>query len=244
MRLLASTRGQMPDRIIGILGGMGPEATADLFKEIIRLTPAQRDQEHIPLLIYSNTRIPDRTAAILEGGEDPRPYLVQSARVLEKAGAGILAIPCNTAHYFLAEIQAAVSIPILNMVLETLSALRERIPAVKAAGLLATRGTAQSRIYHDSFEKHAVKVLVPDPKRQEGVSAAISQVKTGIIGPETRDLLMSAAASLVDAGAEAVILGCTEIPLVLDESAASFPCLNATRILAQAAVDWALGSKK
>jgi aspartate racemase len=115
------------------------------------------------------------------------------------------------------------------------------MPAVRAAGLLASRGTAQSRVYHDSFEKQGVKVLVPGHERQEGVSRAISHVKAGITGPETRDLLMSAAADLVNAGAGAIILACTEIPLVLDESAVNFPCLNATRILARAAVEWALG---
>ena len=110
----------MPDRIIGILGGMGPEATVDLFREITRLTPAEKDQDHVPVLVYSNSKIPDRTTAMLEGGEDPMPALIESARVLERAGAGVLVIPCNTAHYYLPELQKKVGIPILNMIVETL----------------------------------------------------------------------------------------------------------------------------
>ena len=230
----------MPDRVIGILGGMGPEATSDLFREIIRLTPARTDQDHIPVLIYSDTRIPDRTAAILQGGVDPSPYLVRSAKVLENAGAGILAVPCNTAHYFFPALQRAVAIPVLNMILETLRELRKRMPAVRNIGLLASRGAVQSRIYHDAFAERGVRVMVPDDTGQESVSSAIRQVKAGIIGPRTRDSFMSVATGLVGAGAEAVILGCTEIPLALDERDVSFPCLNATRVLAQAAVDWAL----
>ncbi len=233
----------MSDRIIGILGGMGPEATSDLYREIIDLTPANKDQDHIPVLIYSNTAIPDRTSAILGSGENPLPHLVHSARVLESAGAGILAIPCNTAHYFLPELQRSVSVPILNMILETLRALQKSMPDSRTVGLLASRGTVESGIYRDAFLKRSIRILAPDATAQDRVSMAIHQIKAGIISTETRDTLMSAAADMVAAGAEATILGCTEIPLAMDESALGHPCLNATRILAQAAVDWALGRR-
>jgi aspartate racemase len=229
----------MSDRIIGILGGMGPEATVDLFREIVRLTPAEKDQDHVPVLIYSNSKIPDRTTAMLEGGEDPMPALVESARILERAGAGILAIPCNTAHYYLPELQKKVGIPILNMILETLQEFVRQLPGARSAGLLAHMGTVRSRIYHAAFKERNVDILVPEDADQVRVSGAIQDVKAGRHGAKTQDTFESIAAKLVSAGAEAAILGCTEIPLAFDQNRVNFPCLNPTTILAQAALKWA-----
>lgn len=233
----------MPDRIIGILGGMGPEATADFFREIVRLTPARKDQDHIPVLIYSNSHIPDRTEAILGKGENPLPHLIHSARVLEGAGAGILAMPCNTAHYFLPELEKAVSIPFLDMLFETLGDLQSRLPAVRRVGLLASAGTVRCEIFHRVFQTRGVQVLVPATGDQEVVSRAIYRVKAGDCSQNTRSAFASAGEKLVALGAEAIILGCTEIPLVLREKDVSCPCLNPTVALAQAAVDWALGKR-
>ncbi|GAH53208.1 unnamed protein product, partial [marine sediment metagenome] len=109
----------MPEKIIGILGGMGPEATVDLFHKIIKFTPAKKDQDHFRIIIDNNPKIPDRTAAILGKGEDPLPALQETARNLEKAGVDFIIIPCNTAHYFLPQIQKSVNIPVLNMIEET-----------------------------------------------------------------------------------------------------------------------------
>jgi len=233
----------MAEPIIGILGGMGPEATADLYREIIRLTPARKDQDHIPVLIYSNPKIPDRTRAILEGGEDPLAYLIESATLLQRMGAGILAIPCNTAHYFLPQLAAAVQIPVLNMIEETYLALRATHPDSRAVGLLAATGTVRSGIYHAVFESRGISILVPDDAEQVKVHAAIAEVKSGEHGHSTRQTLEAIGANLLRKGAEAVILGCTEIPLVVDQESAGFACLNPTRILAQAAIDWALGKR-
>jgi len=234
----------MKRRIIGILGGMGPEATTDLYREIIRLTPARRDQEHIPVLIYSNPQIPDRTKAILEGGEDPLPYLIHTAQVLEKAGAGILAVPCNAAHYFLPRVQEHVTVRILNMLEETCRTFRSRIPEGNAVGLLAVTGTVRSGIYADVFARAGVKVIVPDNSAQECVYSGIQRVKAGDMGPEVHRIFESTGARLMDAGAQSVILGCTEVPLAFDEDRAGYPSLNPTRILAQAAVDWGLGKRE
>jgi len=233
----------MAEPVIGILGGMGPEATVDLYREIIRLTPARRDQDHIPVLIYSNPKIPDRTRAILEGGENPLPYLIESARLLQRMGAGILAIPCNTAHYFLPQLAAAVQIPVLNMIEETYLALRAGHPDLRAVGLLGATGTVRSGIYHAVFERRGVSILVPDDAEQARVHAAIAEIKSGGHSHSTRQTLEAIGANLLCKGAEAVILGCTEIPLVVDQESAGFACLNPTRILAQAAVDWAMGKR-
>jgi aspartate racemase len=234
---------KLPDRIIGILGGMGPEATLDLYRQIIRLTPAVKDQDHIQVLIYSDSKIPDRTKAIAENGESPLPYLIHSARLLEQSGAGIIAIPCNTSHHFLPGIQEKVKIPILNMIEETCRTLLTRLPETKIVGLLATIGTLRSRIYEKVLSGTGAKVLAPDRVDQEKIQVAVARVKAGIHDRSTRDIFESAGLELMRSGAEAVILGCTEIPLVFDPESVDYPCLNSTLILAQAAVDWALGIK-
>ena len=135
----------MNRKTIGILGGMGPLATCDLYTKIIMNTPASCDQEHIHVIIDSNTRIPDRTAALLEGGEDPRPEMIRSAVMLEEDGAEAILMPCNTAHGFYDDIQAAVGIPVLHMIRLTGEELKKR--GITCAGLMATTGTIRTGIY-------------------------------------------------------------------------------------------------
>jgi aspartate racemase len=231
----------MTDRVIGIIGGMGPEATVDFYREIIRLTPAQKDQDHIPVLIYSNPRVPERTQAILHGGEDPTPYLIEAARILERGGAGILAMPCNTAHYFLPRVRPAVKIPILDMIEETFLRTRTEIRDIKAVGLLATMGTIESGVYRNVFARHGVSILTPAVADQDRIQQAIRQIKSDTYDRERQDTFESIGGMLIKAGAQAVILGCTEIPLAFNVARVNYPVINATRVLAQAAVDWALG---
>jgi aspartate racemase len=230
-------------RMVGIIGGMGPEATVDFYREMIRLTPAQSDQEHIPVLIYSNPQVPERTKAILEGGEDPLPSLQETARLLERAGAGILAMPCNTAHYYFPSLQAGVNTPILHMIEETLRAFRGHFPEGQAAGLLATSGTIRSGIYQKVFAREGVRILEPDAADLSLIMGGIRQIKAGTHNRDTAIMFEGIGSKLIRAGALAVILGCTEIPLAFDEQRVSYRTLNATRILAQAAVDWALGKR-
>ncbi|NWG13597.1 MAG: amino acid racemase [Acidobacteria bacterium] len=231
----------MPDRIIGILGGMGPEATADFFREIIQLTPASRDQDHIPVLIYSNTRIPDRTAAILEGGEDPLPLLIDSAKVLERAGAGIITMPCNTAHLYVESLRRATAIPVLHMIDETVRELRSRYPELRSVGLLATTGTIRAGIYQSALGAAGIAAVVPEEPDQDRIMAVIRDIKADRNRDEARRSVKRICLGLAAQGAEAVILGCTELPLVLDTKRPPCPLLNPTRILAQAAVKWARG---
>jgi aspartate racemase len=234
---------QAPDRIIGILGGMGPEATLDLYRHIIYLTPAVKDQDHIRVLIYSNPKIPDRTRAIDAGGESPLNHLIEAARLLEGDGAGVIAMPCNAAHHFLPEIQEKISIPILNMIEETCRAFRRQLPEAKTAGLLATTGTVHSGVYRRALSRAGLHVLTPNDADHQKVQAAIAQVKAGAHNRSTRETFEYVGARLMEAGAQAIILGCTEIPLSFDPDAVDYPTLNPTRILAQAAVDWALGRR-
>ena len=122
---------QKNEKIIGILGGMGPEATIDLFQKIVKLTPAQQDQEHLRIIIDNNPKIPDRTKAILHGGENPLPELIKTAQNLERAGADFIIIACNTAHYYLPEIQKTVNITIFSIMQETALYIHHVFPSMK-----------------------------------------------------------------------------------------------------------------
>jgi len=232
------------ERMIGILGGMGPEATLDLYRHIINLTPADKDQDHIRVLIYSNPKIPDRTKAIAECGESPLPDLTESAKLLEKGGAGIIAMPCNAAHYFLPQMRQEVSIPILDMIGETCRKLRTTFPYAGTVGLIAAIGTVQSGVYHKPLCRMGIDVLVPTDADQCRIQSAIGQVKAGDQNRLARDTFQSIGTRLVEAGAKAVILGCTEVPLAFEPNEVNYPSLNSTKILAEAAVDWALSGMR
>lgn len=224
---------------IGIIGGMGPLATADLFEKIILHTQASCDQEHLRVYIDSNTRIPDRTAALLCGGADPAPELVSSARGLEAQGADVLIMPCNTAHNFYDAVQAAVSVPVLHMIRLTARALTDR--GVRTAGLLATDGTVRTGIYQRTFAGTGVELLVPEEAEQRAIMDMIYQgVKAG-----RRDYDAAAARRAMEAlmsrGAETLILGCTELPLAAKLYSLEFPVTDPTLELALGAIRYAGG---
>lgn len=221
-------------KTIGIIGGMGPLATADLFEKIILHTRASCDQDHLRVLIDSNTRIPDRTAAILSGGADPVPELTASAQGLAAQGAGLLIMPCNTAHYFYDQVQSSVQIPILHMIRLTAQALRER--GILRAGLLATDGTVRTGIYQTCFQGMGIELITPSAGDQQSMMDMIYQgVKAGC-----RDYDASAAGAAMSAllarGAETLILGCTELPLAVRLYHLDFPVTDPTLELALGAI--------
>lgn len=226
----------MPEKIIGILGGMGPEATIDLFYKIIKFTPAEKDQEHLRIIIDNNPKIPDRTAAILGKGEDPLPALQETAQNLEKAGADFIVIPCNTAHYFLSSIQESVNIPVLNMIEETAKETKKRIPQIKKVGLLASIGVYKSEIYHQHFKKFNIEIISPEEKDKEEIMKVIYTIKAGDLSKRVKKNILKITQKLIDKGAEAIIAGCTEIPLILKEGDVSVPLIDPTQILARIAV--------
>ncbi len=226
----------MPEKIIGILGGMGPEATIDLFYKIIKSTPAEKEQEHLRIIIDNNPKIPDRTTAILGKGEDPLPALRETAKNLEKAGADFIIIPCNTAHYFLSSIQKSVRIPVLNMIEEAAKETQQRIPQIQKVGLLASIGVYKTKIYHQQFEKFNIEVIYPEEKDKGEVMKAIYAVKAGDLSNGIKWNILKIAQKLIDKGAEAIIAGCTEIPLILKEGDVAVPLIDPTQILAKIAV--------
>jgi aspartate racemase len=238
--MIQAKQGQKAGRLIGILGGMGPEATLDLYRHILNLTPAAKDQDHIRVLIYSNPKIPDRTKAIAGAGESPLPCLIESARLLQKAGAGIIAMPCNAAHHYLPEMQQRVRVPILDMIEETYRRFCERLPGARAVGLIASMGAVRSGVYQRAFARDGIQVLMPGSEDQIEVENGIAGVKAGIHDQSVRVAFQSVGTRLFRAGAEAVILGCTEVPLAFDSDRVDYPIFNSTQILAEAAVNWAL----
>lgn len=227
-------------KAIGIIGGMGPMATVDLFKKIVDYTAASRDSEHIHVYIDSNTDIPDRTEAILHGGKDPVPEMVSSAIRLECMGADFLLIPCNTAHYFYDKICAMVHIPILNMLEETAQeAKRQDITCV---GLLATDGTIESGVYDRVFEKYGISVLHPSSLGQKKVMDLIYKgVKAG-----NKDIDLSGfydtLEELKQNGAQTMILGCTELPIAFEMYNIQYKNIDPTTVLARRAVSCANGA--
>jgi len=226
----------MPEKIIGILGGMGPEATIDLFYKIIKFTPVEKDQDHLRIIIDNNPKIPDRTAAILGRGEGPLPALQETARNLEKAGADFIIIPCNTAHYFLPLIQESVKIPILNMIEETAKETQKRISQIQKVGLLASVGIYETEIYHQQFKKFNIEVISPEEKDKEEVMKVIYAVKAGNLSEGIKKSILKIAQKLIDKGAEVIIAGCTEIPLILKEGDVLVPIIDPTQVLAKIAV--------
>lgn len=228
-------------KTIGIIGGMGPEATADLFLKIIRNTKAEKYQAHVPVLIDSNTAIADRTAAILTGAPSPLPELIKSAKRLEAAGAKYLMMACNTAHCFYNDVQAAVNVPLLHMPRETAKAVAAS--GKKKAALLSTTGTVQTGVYRDAFCTGApeVELLLPDEDGQNAVMDMIYQgVKAGL---PTFDIsrVQRAVDALRERGAETFVLGCTELPLAITRYGVSLNATDPTLILARAAIKVAGG---
>jgi aspartate racemase len=205
---------------IGVIGGVGPAATVDFMEKIIRNTPASRDQDHLKLVVEHNPQIPDRTANLVGGGADPTVALYAAAKRLQADDADLIAIPCNTAHAYVARIQASLAIPIVHMLVETIAYVRLHYPDKRRVGLLATSGTLASRVYHDVVADTPLSVLVPDQAHQDLVMRAIygpAGVKAGFRSGRCRDDLLQAIAHLAQHGAEIVILGCTELPLLMPQ---------------------------
>lgn len=221
-------------KTIGILGGMGPLATSDLFRKIVEITDASCDQEHVRVCIDNNTEIPDRTAAILSGGKNPVPEMVKSAVRLQGMGADVLIMPCNTAHYFYSKITPFVDTPFLNMIEETAKEIKRR--GIKKVGLMATDGTCRSGVYGNVFEAEGIEMCTPSPENQQAVMDIIYKgVKAGNLSIDLTGFY-AAMDELFAAGAEVLVLGCTELPVAFDLFHIDKPNIDPTLVLAAAAV--------
>ena len=223
-------------KTIGRLGGMGPLATADLFQKIVLLTKADTDREHIRVYIDSNANIPDRTAAILSGGEDPVPEMASALRHLEACGADCIIMPCNTAHYFLPRLQAMTKIPFLSILTAAAEACKAQFPG-KTVGILATRGTLAANLYQEALAQAGVPYLVPDAPAQDALMRVIYDgVKAGK-GPDSyRADFLTVLEQMSAGGAEVFLLGCTELPLAAEALNIALPTVDPTAELAKASI--------
>ena len=227
----------MSQKIIGILGGLGPEATVDLFYKIVKLTPAEKDQDHFRIIIDNNPKIPDRTDAIINNGKDPLSELVATAQNLEKAGADFIIIPCNTAHYFISKIKENISIPILNMIEETAIYVKTIFPSFKKVCLFATKGTYKTKLYETFFNPRNIEILIPELSEQDKIMKVIYEVKSGIMSEETKREMIEISGKYIKKGSQAIIAGCTEIPLALKDEDVDVPVIDPTYILAKRAIE-------
>ena len=229
----------MGEKTIGILGGMGPEATADLFHRIIRATPAKRDQDHFHVIIDSNAKIPDRTPAILGTGPNPFSIILETGKNLESAGADFLIMPCNTAHYFYEQLQEQLKVPLIHMIRTSAEYVVNNYPELKNSGLIATDGTIASQLYNTAYLEKGVKISTPTEKSQNEVMEAIyNHIKSGNL-KKGKKIVKRVAQELVTAGSSAVICGCTEISLVLHKGDLTVPIIDPLQILAEKAVELA-----
>lgn len=229
----------MTEKTIGILGGMGPEATLDLFAKIIASTPAKRDQDHLRVVIDCNPRVPDRTAAILGGGPSPVPAMKAGIAALKGAGADFVVIPCVSAHFFLDDLQDETGLPILSMFDVTAEHIRQHHAYIRTVGMLATTGTLKGGRFRAKLEQSGVATLVPDEPDQERVMAAVYAIK-GAAGVRDREAIgaeiRAVAGRLIRRGAQGVVAGCTEIPLVLRPGDLDVPVFDTLLLLARAAI--------
>jgi aspartate racemase len=231
-------------RVVGIIGGMGPEATLDLMRRVLAKTPAQDDQDHIHLIVESNPKIPSRIAHLIEGtGVDPTSELVRIARNLERAGAQALAIPCNTAHAYAPSIRRAVSIPLLDMVQLTVDKIASAYIATSQTassrrgarvGLLVSSAVLATELYAKAFAGHGIAVV--HPARQDEVMSLIKAVKRGETGPEVQAALARTALELAN-HADVLLVGCSELSVIA--AGITAPFVDSLDVQAQAIVTFA-----
>lgn len=225
-------------RLLGVLGGMGPLATVDFLQKLIEETPAQRDQDHVPVVVYSVPQIPDRPPAIVGQGASPLPAMLAGAHTLKRAGAQVLAIACNTAHYWYDDLVREGGMPILHIA-DAACAAFDGEP-IRRVGLLATDGTIAAGFYQARLQARGIECLLCDADAQRTlVLPAIECVKRTDL-TQGHALALRAARHLLDRGAQRLIIGCTELPLALEHERSDISPLavDATRALARACVRW------
>lgn len=222
---------RQPPRRIGVIGGMGPEATVLFMSKLLRATSARDDSDHIPLLVDSNTQVPSRIEALIEGtGDDPAPVLAAMARRLIDAGAEALAMPCNTAHNYADTIRdAAEGVPFLDMVQATIRHLARQPSPPRKVGILGSTALIRTGLYDRALAAASMAALYP--AAQDSVLAAIRAIKADRFDDATRADLQRAIRELEQAGAETILIACSEFSIITDRLTASIPTLDTLDIL-------------
>lgn len=219
--------------VVGVLGGMGPEATILLQQRVLATVNAQDDADHLPLLIDMNPQVPSRIAHLIEGtGEDPTPVLAAMAQRLERAGATALAMPCNTAHHYAPAITAAVSIPFLNMVALSVDRAAGLLPEGASVGILASPAVRMAGVFDAELDRAGLTALWP--ANADRMLAAIRLIKAQGVTPQAQQPLSEAATELTDQGAGLLCVACSEFSLLAPVLTASVPILDTIDVLAEA----------
>ena len=221
-------------KTLGVIGGLGPMATAYYMQLVTSMTDAARDQDHLHMILYSRPDTPDRTGYILGRCPDnPLPVMLESGRELARQGVGCIAIPCNTAHYFHADLERELGVPILHMIRDTASELRAH--GIQTAGVMATDGTIQTGLYQKELERQGIRCVTPSPEGQAKVMHLIYEnVKAG--RPVEIGLFHEVKAELESLGAEAHLMACTELSVIKNQFDLGPGVLDALEVLARSAV--------
>lgn len=224
-------------RAVGVLGGMGPAATIDFMAKVLRHSQvdAAREQDNVRLIVDSNPALPDRNAAVAGTGPSPAPQLAAMARGLAAAGAEMLVMPCNAAHAFAPAVVAATPLPFINMIEAAAAEVADRYPGVRRVGVLAAAGAADARLYETALEPLDIAAITPTDDVRDMFMRGLWRIKDGDL-VQGREAVRQVAEALIAAGAEAVIAGCTEVPLVLSPTDLPVPLIDATDVLAQQTV--------
>lgn len=221
-------------KVLGVIGGLGPMATANFMKCIIDMTDVGADQEHLPMLVYNMPMIPDRTGYILDNAQpNPQPMMLKFGKALADQGADFLAIPCITAHYFLDDLAENLSTPFVNGVRETVRYLKEN--GITKVGIMATDGTIRTGLFSRELEAQGLEAIIPDEENQARVMHIIyKNVKAGL--PAEMDHFHAAANHLKQAGAQVIILGCSELSMVKRDASIGAGFVDAVEVLAQSCI--------
>ena len=238
------------DKLVGVIGGLGPEATIDFLQLVMKHTPARIDQDHVRMLVYHDPRVPSRQRAILkQDSEGCGPRLAALALSLEQAGADFIVMPCNLGHYWEEEILASIHIPFVSIIDVTVSAVfsscndsnKKELPVV---GLLTTPGCFHAGLYQQALSQAKCPVILPTEQELQETMKYVKQIKAGDKSKNVTKGLERLANALIARGAQVLIAACTELPLVLDPSMFDVPFVSSTEELAKCTVKMALGGTK
>lgn len=216
----------MTQPVVGVIGGMGPEATVELMRRVIRGTPAQDDCDHIRMIVDNNPKVPPRLPAILADGESPAPALASMARGLETAGADFLVMPCNTAHYFLPDIRAGVTIPVLDMIGLAVAKLEQSTTPIRTLGVLCTSATRQTGLFEAKCETLGISPVFCDAATEALLRDVIWGVKAGRMDEPLREDYRRCARHLIENGADAIAIACTELSIIGGLEALPLPVVD------------------
>jgi len=224
----------MTNKMVGIIGGMGPEATVDLMKRVILATPAHDDIDHVRMIVDNNPQVPSRIKALIDKtGESPGPCMADMGSRLQHYGADFLVIPCNTAHHYYQEVVAVVSVPVLNMIELTADLICSENPGVKKVGVLASSAVLDIALYHKVFDVKQIETLFPQPTEQATLMALIQKVKAGKYDADLVSGFNAAAENLKIQGAQCLVIACTELSVLANELNSQLPVYDASQVLAE-----------